>query len=208
MCYDLGGEQPTVTDVLVALGYINPNYLVGGALRLNAEKSRHVLEEKLAKPIGKPLLETAYGTWLVAASTMTRAVKTVSTYRGRDPRDFALFAFGGNGPIAAAEIARQLEMKLVLVPPHPGVFSAVGLLFSDIEHELLQGFYRKVENLMPAELEAAYAKLEDKAREEMKEEGFSVDQIVLNRLADMRYCGQAYELTVPIERGNGAPDFE
>ena len=87
VCYDLGGEQPTVTDVLVALGYINPNYLVGGALRLNAEKSRHVLEEKLAKPIGKPLLETAYGTWLVAASTMTRAVKAVSTYRGRDPRD-------------------------------------------------------------------------------------------------------------------------
>jgi N-methylhydantoinase A len=207
VCYDLGGEQPTVTDVLVALGYINPKYLVGGALRLNAEKSRHVLDEKLAKPLGKPLLETAYGTWLVAASTMTRAVKAVSTYRGRDPRDFALFAFGGNGPIAAAEIARQLEMKLVLVPPHPGVFSAIGLLFSDIEHELLQGFYRKVEKLIPAELEAAYAKLEDKAREEMKEEGFSADQIVLSRLADMRYCGQAYELTVPVERGNGVPDF-
>ena len=137
-CYDAGGEEPTFTDALVALGYLNSEYLVGGDLPLNPRKAERVLTETVVERLGRGLHDAAFGIFQVAVASMVRAVKAVSTYRGRDPRDFALFAFGGNGPVVAAEIAKTLEMTRVLVPPHPGVFSACGLLLASIEHELSQ----------------------------------------------------------------------
>ena len=101
VCYDMGGEMPTITDANVLLGYINPAHLVGGALKLNAEKARAAFAEKIAQPLGMSLERAAYGAHLIAASNMIRAIKAVSTERGRDPREFALFAFGGNGPLFA-----------------------------------------------------------------------------------------------------------
>ena len=120
VCYDAGGREPTFTDAAVVLGYLNPRHLAGGKVKLNAEKATQVLEAEVAKPMGKPLLETAYDVHALACATMLRAVKAISTYRGRDPRDFVLFAFGGGGPMVAAEIAKSLRMKRVLVPPSPG----------------------------------------------------------------------------------------
>ena len=205
VCYNMGGEEPTFTDAMVALGYLNSEYLVGGALPLDAEKARAVLTAKVAEPLGKPLLEAAYGVYTVAGATMTRAVKAVSTYRGRDPRDFVLFAFGGNGPVAALEIARELQMRHVLVPPAPGVFSAFGLLFTDIEHEFLRTFFARSAEIDPAAVEEAFRQLEAEARDVMAREGIDDEQVAVTRLADMRYSGQAYELTVPV--GAGAPDL-
>jgi N-methylhydantoinase A len=197
-CYDLGGDEPTLTDGFVVLGYINPGHLAGGSLRLKAERAHAAFVEKVARPLGMDALDAAYGVYTLAAATMTRAAKAVSTYRGRDPRDFALVAFGGNGPLVAAEIARALQIQTVLVPPAPGVFSAVGLLFSDIEREFLQTFLRRLDELDVAAVEAAYREIERDALDTLNAEGHAREEIHLRRLADIRYAGQAYELTVAI----------
>ena len=108
MCYGLGGEEPTLTDALLALGYLNAAQLGGGAITLDPARSRDVLDRVVATPLGRSVEEAAYGVLLLAVATMTRAVKAVTTYRGRDPRDFTLCAFGGNGPLTGVEIARSL----------------------------------------------------------------------------------------------------
>ncbi|HEV3007924.1 MAG TPA: hydantoinase/oxoprolinase family protein, partial [Burkholderiales bacterium] len=131
-CYGLGGKEATFTDAAVVLGYLNPQYLVGGKLSIDSRLSQEAITRKIAAPLGLDIHKAAHGVYAIAVATMTRAVKAVSTYRGRDPRDFALVAFGGNGPVVAVAIARELEMRRVLIPPAPGVFSAAGLLFSNV----------------------------------------------------------------------------
>lgn len=202
VAYDRGGADPTFTDAVVALGYLNPARLLGGDLPLDAAKARAVLEERVAKPLGRDLRDTAYGIFEVACGTMVRAVKAVSTYRGRDPRDFALFAFGGNGPVVGAAIADLLEMREVVIPPDPGVFSAVGLLLSDIEQERSRAFLRALSTIDPKELEAVYAEIERAVREDFAADGYRAAEVSLARSADLRYSGQAHELSVPF-----APDF-
>jgi N-methylhydantoinase A len=195
--YDRGGADPTFTDAVVVLGYLNPERLLGGDLPLNAEKARTVLDTRVAKPLGRDLRDTAYGIFEVACGTMVRAVKAVSTYRGRDPRDFALFAFGGNGPVVGAAIADLLEMRAVVIPPDPGVFSAVGLLLSDIEQERSRAFLRGLAAIDARALETAYAELERTVREDFTADGYRADDVTLARSADLRYAGQAHELSVP-----------
>ena len=135
---------------------------------------------------------------------MRGGVKAVSTYRGRDPRDFVLFAFGGSGPIAATEIARALGMRHVLVPPAPGLFSAFGLLFTEIEHEFLKTFFLRGDEIEPQRVDQAFRALEDEAQAVMAAEGYVPERVRIARFADMRYSGQAYELVVPVAAG--APD--
>jgi N-methylhydantoinase A len=199
VCYDLGGDSPTLTDTFVALGYLKPDSIVGGAVKLNAAKAREALMEQVADPLGKPLLEAAYGVYELAIATMTRAVKAVTTYRGRDPRDFTLICFGGNGGVTGAAIARVLNIPRVLVPPAPGVFSAAGLLVSDIEHEFVRTPFLRGEAIAAEALERDFGALEEQARTALADEGFAADSIVLTRSAEMRYSGQAYELPVVVE---------
>ena len=205
VCYDLGGVDPTLTDALVAIGYLNPDYLVGGSLPLNAPKALAVLEDKVARPLGRPLQEAAHGVLALACATMTRAVKAVTTYRGRDPRDFVLAAFGGNGPVLGVEIARALRIRRVLVPPVPGVFSALGLLYSDAEQEFSQTVMIRADVAEPKTVADAFASLEAEARAAMVADGFPAEAVAVERLADLRYAGQAYELTVPV--APGTPDL-
>ena len=148
----------------------------------------------------------AFGVLMLACATMTRAVKAVSTYRGRDPRDFVLVAFGGNGPVVAAEVARALQMRRVLVPPAPGVFSAVGLLFSDMEYQLVRTVLGLPDSATTARMAAVFAEMEIEASASIAAGGASPAKVVIERAADLRYRGQAYELTV--ELGPGAPDFK
>ena len=206
VCYDLGGVDPTLTDALVAIGYLNPGYLVGGSLPLNTAKALAVLEEKVARPLDRPLAEAAHGVLALACATMTRAVKAVTTYRGRDPRDFVLAAFGGNGPVLGVEIARALQIRRVLVPPVPGVFSALGLLYSDVEQEFIQTVMIRAEGADADAVAAAFDSLEAEARAAMVADGFAAEAVTVERLADLRYAGQAYELTVPVALGT--PDLE
>jgi N-methylhydantoinase A len=126
-------------------------------------------------------------------------VKAVSTYRGRDPRDFALVAFGGNGPVVAVAIARELEMRRVLIPPAPGVFSAAGLLFSNVEHTQQRSVFQQTSAVDARRLEKLFADLEAEVRGEMRKEGIAEARVGVKRLADLRYTGQAFELTVPAE---------
>jgi len=199
-CYGLGGDDPTLTDALVVLGYLNPEYLTGGAVVIDADAAWRALEA-VAAALGRDPTEAAYGVFQLAVATMTRAVKAVSTYRGRDPRDFVLCGFGGNGPVVAVAIARELQMRRVLVPLAPGVFSAAGLLLSDIEHEFLQTLPARGENASAEMLQAAYGALEAEAERALVAEGVPEDAIALSRFADIRYAGQAYELTLPVAAG-------
>ncbi len=201
VCYDKGGTAPTLTDALLVLGYLNPAYLVGGALRLNREKAYQALEETVARPLQRPVLEAAYGIFSLAVATMTRAVKAVTTYRGRDPRDFVLCGFGGNGPVTAAQVARVLQIGRVVIPPVPGVFSALGLLFSEAEQELVRTLLVNTAKLAPATLEAAYEALEAEALASMVEQGHAAERVAFRRQAHLRYAGQTYELEVPVAPG-------
>ncbi len=208
VAYDRGGTEPTFTDACLALGYINPDYLIGGGLRLDAAKSRANLAERIAAPIRRNLLDAAHGIYQVACGTMVRAVKAVSTYRGRDPRDFTLFAFGGNGPVVACAIADLLEMRRVLVPPGPGVFSAYGLLLADFEIERSQALLRRLDESAAAEIAAGYTRLERQIAGDLAEEGMAADESAAQRFADLRYSGQAHELPVPFcARADGSPDL-
>ena len=201
VCYGLGGTEPTVTDANVVLGYINPKHLAGGSVKLDAAKSRAVLADKIAAPLGLPVERAAYGAHLVAAANMIRAIKAVSSERGRDPRGFALVAFGGNGPLFAAGMAKALGIGSVIVPPSAGVFSAVGLLYSDVEHHLSRTFRQLTRKVDPAALAAAWDGLEAQAREKLAADGFRPDQMRLRRFAKLHYRGQAYELTVRMPDG-------
>ncbi len=201
VCYDLGGTEPTVTDANVVLGYLNPLALAGGGVTLRAEKSRQALAARIAVPLGLATEDAAYGAHLIAVSNMIRAIKAVSSERGRDPRAYTLCAFGGNGPVFAAALAGALEMTRIIIPPRPGVFSAVGLLDSAVEHHLARSFLRPLREAALGEVAAAYALLETEALAQLAAEGYAAGRGVLTRAADLRYHGQSFELTVPFPSG-------
>jgi N-methylhydantoinase A len=201
LCYDLGGTEPTVTDANVILGYLNPTALAGGAVKLNAARSHDVFRTTVADRLGLSLEEAAHGAHMIAASNMMRAIKAVSSERGRDPREYALFAFGGNGPLFAAGMARALEMTRVVVPPAPGLFSAFGLLYSEIEHHYVRTWRRPAPGLDASELAGAFARMEREAVTQLAGEGFSGAAARVVRSADCRYQGQSFELTVPVAAG-------
>jgi N-methylhydantoinase A len=204
VCYDAGGETATLTDAILALGYLNPGHLVGGALKLNAEKAVQAIEEQVCSVLDKPLSEAAFGVFNVAVANMVRAVKSVSTYRGRDPRDYALIAFGGNGPIVATAIAHELGMKQVLVPPNPGVLSSHGLLVADNTHELVKSYSGQTNEIEINDVRQVFDGLANKAIDALMAEGFERAKISVKNLADLRYAGQAFELTVPLDN-DGEP---
>ncbi len=200
VCYDTGGVEPTLTDALLALGYLNERQLGGGAITLNAARSRDALERLVAAPLGRSVEEAAHGILMLAVATMTRAVKAVTTYRGRDPRDFTLCAFGGNGPITGVEIARALRIRQVLIPPAPGVFSALGLLFSDTEHEIVRTLMLRGDDVQADTLENAFDELEQEATTNLAAGDDAT--VTVTRWADVRYTGQAYELPVRVAAGD------
>jgi N-methylhydantoinase A len=197
-CYDMGGTEPTITDANVVLGYLNPEHLAGGSVRLNAAKSREALNGKIASRLGMSVEQAAYGAHLIAASNMMRAIKAVSSERARDPREFALVGFGGNGPIFAASMARALSMRTAIIPESAGVFSCFGLLASDVEYHFSRTFRGLVRTLQAADVEAEFAALEEKARSQLAADGFTADRIVVQRSVSLRYFGQWFELDLPI----------
>jgi N-methylhydantoinase A len=201
VCYDQGGSEPTITDANLVLGYLNPGHLVGGALKLNAGKARAAIAEKIAKPLGMSLEAAAYGAHLIAGSNMIRALKAVSSERGRDPREYALVAFGGNGPVFAAGMAEAIGISRVLIPPSAGVFSSFGLLYAEIEYYFTRTRKRLLRTTAPAELQQVLAGLESDARTRLGEDGFAPDRIDIRRFASLHYQGQSFELRVPVAAG-------
>ncbi|MDA0675665.1 MAG: hydantoinase/oxoprolinase family protein [Proteobacteria bacterium] len=205
VCYGQGGATATLTDAMLALGYINPHYLVGGALRLDGAASLKAIESQVARAMNTPVRDAALGVFRIAVANMVRAVKSVSTYRGRDPREYTLIAFGGNGPLVASAIAAELSMKRVLVPPFPGVLSALGLLIADNAHELVHALAGNLRTMPAERIAGAFDELTGKAEQGLRAEGVAADRIQTSRFVDVRYAGQAYELTVPVA-ATGQPD--
>jgi N-methylhydantoinase A len=193
VCYDQGGTGATLTDANVALGYLAQDKLPSG-LRIDAAKGRAAVAEQVGAALGLGLEEAAYGAYMIGCAGIARAVRAVTIERGRDPRDFALIAFGGNGPLFAAEMARSLEIGTVLVPAAPGVFSAVGLLEAELEHHLVRTINASLSEVTEAVLEAAFASLTAEAAEMMHE----MPGVVFERAVEARYAGQSFELTVPL----------
>lgn len=194
-CYNMGGTEPTITDANVVLGYLNPDALAGGSLPIEQQLSHTAIARVVAEPLGIDVLKAAYGIHQVVTTVMTRAVKTVSTYRGRDPRHFTLFAFGGNGGIHAGSLARSLGIRRVVLPSGAGVFSAIGLLFADVETNVSAAFLKRLDQARPSDIDAVYANLIADVANEL---GRPADALHITWLADLRYAGQAFELTVPL----------
>jgi N-methylhydantoinase A len=193
VCYDNGGTAATLTDANATLGYLSQDRLPSG-LRLDAAKARSAIAAQIAAPLGLSSEEAAYGAFLVGCASIARAVRAVTIERGRDPRDFTLIAFGGNGPLFAAEMARTLAIGAVLVPPAPGVFSAVGLLEADLEHHLVRTLNATLAELTDDAVDTAFEALGDEARGLMGEAASPL----IERAVDAKYAGQSFELTIPL----------
>jgi len=206
-CYNLGGEEPTLTDANVVLGYLNPEYLAGGEVKLDSQKSFEAIERKVAKPLGMETLEAAYGAYSLANAEMRRAIRSVSSERGRDPRKFILYAFGGAGPGHAVGVAQGLGMKTVIVPPLPGICSAFGLLCADVERHYAKAFSylwdkAEWEESMLEELNRNFKKMTDDAISSGELWGGRAEsRPIINRYIDIRYEGQAWELSIPVPNG-------
>jgi N-methylhydantoinase A len=197
VCYDQGGTEPTVTDANLHLGYINPGALVGGELTLNRERSEAALSD-IAKRLGQEITDTAYGVHLIANARMMRALSAVSSERGLDPAEFPLMAFGGNGGVHVCNLAEALRCQHVLVPPAAGLFSALGLLFADIEHQCIRAFYQPFDAIDLEHCNTVLAGLWDEADGLIAADGYEPDSRNVRCFADLRYVGQNTALTLPI----------
>ncbi len=192
-CYGKGNLAPTVTDANVVLGYLNPAVLAGGAVPIEARLAQEAVG-KIAAALNCDLLAAAHGIHTVANANMMRVVKAVTTYRGRDPRDFSLFAYGGNGGVHAVDLARVLMIRKVVVPPGAGVFSAIGLLYSRQSSTWTQPFPHVATAFPPEEAEAKFDIMTRRIEEVM---GVDRADIEFRHEADVRFLGQAFEITVP-----------
>jgi N-methylhydantoinase A len=197
-CYGLGGARPTVTDANVVLGFLNPTALAGGELRLEAARAHDAIRTHVAEPLGLTVTEAAHGIREVANASMARAIRAVTIERGRDPRDSTLVAFGGSGPVHAVDLARVLEIRRILVPVFPGVFTALGMLASDLEHHLVRAHGGALALLDAGATERVIRELLDEGRDTLAAEGYGGDQVTLELQADLRYTGQGSELTIPV----------
>jgi len=199
-CYGLGGERPTVTDANLVLGRLNPDYFLGGEMKLYPELAEKAIRQHVAEPLMVALEEAAGGIIRVVNANMERAISVNSTEKGFDVREFALLAFGGAGPLHAVELAQDLDMKRVVVPPYAGTFSAVGLLVANTRYDYASTVAKNEKELTPEELLAAFKELETQGRDQLKEQNVPEDQIEIVWSVDLRYEGQSYELSTPVMR--------
>ncbi len=197
-CYGQGNDQPTVTDANLVLGYLHDGSLAGGALEVDKRLAERAVQDNLATPSGLSTLDAAHGVHEIVNSNMVRAIKTVSVERGRDPADFALMAFGGAGPIHAAGIAETLNIRRIVVPPAPGLFSAFGLLHADVEHHATQTVLTETAGANLDALSDTVAGMSAALKDKIRAEGFADDAVSLSLFADIRYAGQSSELMVPL----------
>ncbi|MCL6561863.1 MAG: hydantoinase/oxoprolinase family protein [Firmicutes bacterium] len=198
-CYGRGGEGATVTDANVVLGYLPSDHpLAGGRLRLRPELAEAAIRDRVAHPLGLGVLEAARGIREVVNVKMQEAIKVVSSNRGYDLRDFYLFAFGGAGPLHAAELAAELGMRGVIVPPFPGVTSALGLIWSDVRHDFVRSELKPWQAVDPEAVQAQFRALQAQGEARLRHERHPEAAWRFEYALDLRYRGQGYELTVPL----------
>lgn len=194
-CYGKG-HQLTVTDANLYLGRLHPDWFLGGQMKLDVARARATVE-RFARQLQRSPEETCEGILEVANVNMEGAIRVISVERGYDPREFLLISFGGAGGLHAADLARRLSMPEVLVPAHPGILSAFGMLISDYVQEYAQTVRLAAADFTPDRAEAAFHGLEARGRQAMLDEGVAPDDIHIDRFVDMCYAGQSFELVVP-----------
>jgi len=200
-CYGLGGVTPTITDANLALGRLDPAFFLGGEMALDADAARRAIALRVAEPLGLDPLAAASGIVEIANAHMIAAMRLVSVQRGYDPRDFVLVAFGGAGPLHANALARELGIPTVLVPPSPGIASALGMLATDIRHEFVATRRLRLDGLAPAALEALFADFVAEGEARLIRDGVPLADRRMQRSADLRYHGQSFELPVTVPPG-------
>lgn len=200
-CYARGGTDATVTDASVVLGYLNPEYFAGGTVALDADRSRAAISA-LSSRLGLGLVETALGIHRVVNARMADQIRLRSVRRGYDPRLFALVVLGGAGATHGIDLAVDLGIPRVVVPPAPGVLSAYGLLVANVEHEQIASYSARVDEADPAEIDRNLRALEEQVCTLMMHESVTPESVLLTRSADMRYVGQSYELEVLLDDGD------
>ncbi len=199
VCYKTGGTQPTFTDANLVLGRIDPNYFLGGEMKLDLVAATDAIERDIAKPLGMDVLEAAAGVLEISEANMLASMKVSSVERGYDPRDFTTVAYGGAGPLVAANLARELGCPSVVIPEHPGIFSAIGMLYSDMRIDASRTFLKRLDATDMDDLDSVYDELENKVVLAL-EKDFKGD-VTMMRSADMRYVGQNFEISVSIPSG-------
>ena len=198
-CYGRGGTRSTVTDADLACGYLNPDYFLGGAQRLDAAAAHAALKTHVAGPLGMDVLAAAAGIQRLVDIRMADEVRVFAAKRGVDLSTYTLLPFGGAGGVHAAAVAEELGMRRILVPPRPGAFSALGLLCTDVVHDYIGSELRLLDELEAEHAEDVFQRLEAKAREELNAEGMDAAMAAMLRELDLRYSGQGYELRTPLE---------
>ena len=198
VCYGMGGEEPTLTDVFMLIGYMDPNIFLGGSMTLDKEAARRVFDAKIAKPLGLSVEEAAYGIFRIATAQITDLIREITVERGLDPRDFVMHAFGGSCGMVSATFGEELGVKKIVIPYTASVNCAFGLISADIVHE-----YSVVKTLpMPAplsEFPPLFEPMKEKALKALAAEGFVGDKVILDWSVDLRYSKQVHEVTTPLK---------
>ncbi len=202
-CYDSGGTEPTITDADLILGYINPDYFLGGEIKLNKSKAESIIKRKIADPLGMTVEEAAASIVEIVDNQMADLVRKITVETGYDPRDFVLYAYGGAGPTHVGGYARDLGVRQIVCPLgiSAGVFSAFGISVSDIKH-VYQLSYPMLEPFDLAAIQAAYKDMEGQAKAELTKEGIKEQAISMTRFAELRYKGQINEVSTKVPKGN------
>lgn len=200
VCYGLGGSLPAVTDANLVLGYLNPEYFLGGAMKLDAAGAAEAIRKHIAEPLGLSVGEAAWGIHTVANANMERAMRIMSIERGRDPRRYAMVAFGGAGPVHAARLARAMGVPALIVPAGAGVGSAVGLLAADVKVDVSQTRVLRLASDATAEIQSVYSQLGEQAQAILQRMELTAP-VRWSRYAYMRYEGQGYEMKVDLPDG-------
>lgn len=196
--YGRGGTRPTITDANLVLGRLNSENFLGGEMQLDVGAASRAIGASCAGPLGIDVVQAAHGIVEIANAAMASAIRLISVQRGYDPREYALVAFGGAGPLHACRLAAELELPLIIVPPSPGTTSALGLLVSDLRHDYTKTLRRLTRELGTMELERICSDMETEAHGALLAEGVPLNRISYSRHLEMRYAGQSYELTVEL----------
>ncbi len=198
VCYRQGGTEPTVTDADLVLGYINPDYYLGGDMTVDVEAAKAAIKEKLADRLGMSTADAAHGIYRLVNANMMAATRVVTVQRGHDPRDFSLVVHGGTAAIHAVRMAQELRIPRLIVPLHAGVFSAVGLITADARYDVHRSYVARGSQADPARVQLVLREITQEAVAKIEELGFAPGQIVVRYEIDMRYLGQAHEIPVEI----------
>jgi len=208
VCYDRGGEEPTVTDAHVALGRIREEHFLAGEMELATDAATDAVAEQLAGALGMDTVEAALGLLDIVNNNMANAIRSKTIQKGRDPEDFTLVAFGGAGPMHAADLARELGVRRTVVPISPGVLSAVGLSTTDLMYDYISTEFSPVGEADIDALRTVYDGMLEQAERRLREDGVPPADVTIEMTADCRYEGQGYELNIEVGRGGDLDSLE